>query len=485
VVWRLYDRTDTIIHSTSGSFPANCSAPAAYDPADPNELTGPMPTAAGGLFSLGPNPKPPGWGLREYQNSCGMFDERGHVGSTYICSAALPGATMDSTWSDPAITGVVIRLLWSSVEYAPGRYDYYILDREVDKAIANGKLYSLTIEAGAHGTPSWLFTNGVAPLGFQDTGSNPDDPNACGAQMTLGAPWDTTYQQHYFDMLTAVATHLKARADRYRALAYVKPSGANLFTSENRLPDGCMAGCAICNDAIWSGAGYTPALLEGYYAAQLDAIAAAFPGKTMAYELIQDGFPRINAMSGYVDANGNLTAGPSQLGAFAQTNAIIADGEARYGDQFAVQHCGLHPMPAGACNGVASDPPGCPNRWVIDAGNAGQPTAFQTQNNSEIPDLPTLDSALQNAETNSDAAMIEVYEERLWEARQLPGALGPSGNTVTAWDLAFRQRRGISLSHSHTFTRTVAAGSQTLYYVNGTKCGDPGTPQWGSITIDP
>lgn len=487
VEWTLNNHTDTVIRSTwSGNWPAICSTPTPYEENNLNEFTGPMPDSPGGLFSLSPNPKAPGWGLRVYQNSCGTFEDRGSVGAQHICSAAMPGATLPSTWADPAITGVFIRLRWDQIEPFDGVYDFYILDREINQAVANGKLYSLAFEAGAHGTPGWLFTSaGVTGHNFRDQGSNPDDAALCGARMTLGAPWDATYKQRYFDMLNGMAAHLKTRADWYRALAYVKPSGANLFTTENRLPNGCEVGC--CNDREWSGAGYRPSLLEGFYEEQFDVIDAAFPGKAMSYELIQAGFPRINAAGGFVDENGVLTAGMSQLGAHAQTEAIIdigSDPANSYHDRFAVQHCGLQPIPAAACPG--SD--GCPNQWVIDAGVAGQPTVFQTQNITKIPDLPTLDAALRNAELNSDATMVEIYEERVWEAQQLPGPLDPagSGRDLAAWDQLLRDRRAAPLTYRHTFVRTLAgSGNQLLYYVNGTKCGNAGAYQYGVIVIQP
>ena len=54
---------------------------------------------------------------------------------------------------------------------ADASFDFTILDREVGKAVKNGKLYSLAIKAGDDGTPAWLFTNGVTALTLQDSGS--------------------------------------------------------------------------------------------------------------------------------------------------------------------------------------------------------------------------------------------------------------------------------------------------------------------------
>lgn len=156
------------------------------------------------------------------------------------------------------------------------------------------------------------------------------EPGDCGLTVSLGAPWHPRYKAHYFALLRATADHLKTRASWYNALASVKPSGANLFTAENRLPGGCFDPLC-CTDQVWADADYTPDYLAGFYAEQLDVIAEAFPGKTMSYALIQAGFPRINRAGEYLDATGAMTGAlAAREGPFAQTETIIADGVARY-----------------------------------------------------------------------------------------------------------------------------------------------------------
>src|SRR6185436_11293517 len=140
------------------------------------------------------------------------------------------------------------------------------------QAMAGGKLYSLVFTAGRNGTPAWIFdVGGVPRVSLQDKAD--DDQPGCGQTMDLGPPHDAMYQQHYFDLLTAVAAHLKQRADWYRALAYIKPSGANLESAENRLPNRCEPTCAYCNTMIWANAGYRPSLLYDFYNQQFDLMA--------------------------------------------------------------------------------------------------------------------------------------------------------------------------------------------------------------------
>ncbi|MBK6922679.1 MAG: hypothetical protein IPH07_35140 [Deltaproteobacteria bacterium] len=515
VVWRFHDRYDSIVRI--GSPAAACDPPAPYSDDPSVEFTGPMPVAPGGVFALNPSPDSDGLVMVDARlaldrnDPCGADEDRGQYFDFHLCARGEPGTTMMSTWEDPGITGVYLRLAWSDINPGAGVYDFSILDREVDRAVRHGKLYSLSIEAGRKGTPDWIFdTNarepgsgnrlsppierpngggGVPRLTFEDQGSHPDEPGDCGASMDLGAPFDDRYQDHYFGMLSAVADHLKARVDWYRALAYVKPSGANLFTAENRLPKECDPDC-VCNPEVWANAGYRPRYLYEFYERQLAELAAAFPGKTMVYQLIQAGFPRINGAGGYVDADGQLTAGLAEIGGTEQTETILERSIDAWGLQFAVQHAGLQPKPTAICPGGD----GCPQQLVVDAGAAGQITAFQTQNIHEIADLVALDSTLRNARDNSEATMIEIYEELLWQSQRRGGGVldvAGSNQTLGEWDEALRERRAGRLpetdagpiDHAHRFTNP-GVNELTVYYVHGSKC-DPDAPVYGQITVRP
>ena len=128
--------------------------------------------------------------------------------------------------------------------------------------------------------------------------------------------------------------------------------------------------------------GYTPAGLYAFYQAQSALLASEFPGKTMSYGLIQDGFPRVNNAGDYEKSDGTSSGGLLP-GTTEQTQTIIDNGQAAYGLQFAVQHNGLGPKNADNCltnfNG-----PGCPNKWVLQEGKEGQVTGFQTSNEGKV-----------------------------------------------------------------------------------------------------
>jgi len=476
------DTVEWTLNAGDSIIPVSSSCTARpYDATDVNEFTGPMPVAASGIFSL--SQLDSGYVVQQAGTPCPAGAQpRAAAAGQILCPGGSYEATLDTTWQDPALSGVFIRLLWKDIQKSPGtddvNFDFTVLDREVNQAVKNGKLYSIGIKAGDDGTPTWLFTSGgVTPLSLQDGGS--DDDVQCGSRMTLGNPTETAYQNRYFDLLRKVAAHLKSRADWYRALAYVKPSGANLFSHENRLPKRCTSGC-ICNTQVFSQHGYTPSKLYAFYQAQFDLLATEFPNKTMSYALIQDGFPRVNETGDYLRTDGTSSGG-ALPGVTEQTQVILNLGQAREGIRFAVAHNGLNPKISSNCltnvNGI-----GCPNKWVLQEGSEGQVTGFQTTNAEKVSTPADVDSALLNALDNSQAVIVELYEERFWEAvRQPNGIINPagSGRTMAQWADQFHTRRKTlfpSLDppypsvYRHTFTKTTTSGNQTFYYVNGAKC---------------
>lgn len=474
VEWTFSSSADSIVGASAPS----CSAVRAYLPGDPNELTGPMPRAASGIFAL--SPLGGGFVAKASGTPCATPPPAASAGGQVLCRGeGAYEATMDATWQDPSVAGVFIRLLWRDVETAPGAFDFSVLDREVDKAVKDGKVYSLGVKAGDDGTPSWLFSNGVTPLALQDKGS--DDENGCGFKMTLGSPTETAYQDRYFTLLRAVAAHLRARADWYRALAYIKVSGANLISHENRLPKRCSPGCT-CNTQIFAQHGYRPSKLYAFYQAQINLLAAEFPGKTMNYALIQAGFPLVNEAGDYETTDGT-SSGAKLPGGTEQTETILDNGQAAHGLLFSVAHNGLGVKRSDNClsnpNGA-----GCPNKWVLTEGAEGQVTGFQTQNANGIANPADVDSVLQNELTNSQGIYVELYEERIWEASRQPnGVVDPlgSGRTMAQWAEQLNSRRrtlfaNIPDPYPTTYRFTFhASGNQTLYYVNGSKCAAAGT----------
>ena len=123
-----------------------------------------MPRAQSGIFTLGPDgpaEDAPGFEIVD-ADACARCEVT--AGDQCLCAT---GETTTPPWTglgpQPDITGVLIRLRWNDIQpRCPHQFDFSDLDREIDKAVRNGKLYSLSIKAGHRGTPDWLFDGGLA-----------------------------------------------------------------------------------------------------------------------------------------------------------------------------------------------------------------------------------------------------------------------------------------------------------------------------------
>lgn len=500
VRWEGLTRTDSIVSvNGAGGYPAMCSARGAYDAAD---LTGPALFAPSGVFTLSPLDA----GFTETTAATCPEGTRlnfvGDNGKRLCTGGGVYEATLDSTWKSPNATGVFIRLLWKDVQPSAGTYDFTVLKREVEKAIQNGKVYSLGIKAGDDGTPDWIFSPAVPRLRFDDPGDLP--LASCGNRMDLGNPVRAGYKQLYFAMLTEVAKVLKSRADWYRALAYIKISGANLVSHENRLPKVCQTGC-ICAPQVWAGDGYKPSALYAFYDEQTALMKTLFPGKAMAYALIHDGFPKVNESGGYELSNGASSNAAALPDGTEQTIEIMNRGQASVGLPFVVQHNGLQAKPSG-CNfeGVHPKPnrsylqywevgSGCPNRWAVKEGAEGQMTGFQTVNKAQVATREELDLAFQNMWDNSDGMFFELYEDMFWLAENTArGVLPRSGKTAGQWAEELHKRRNdpvfanyVAAKNPFPATHSVVVNgpARTLTYVHAAKCG-AGKEEYGQIVVD-
>jgi hypothetical protein len=175
-----------------------------------------------------------------------------------------------STYTNPDVTGVVLRFNWKYLQYDDDgtireRWDH--LDRELERAIAHGKLVTLDVRAGMLGTPDWIFDDYlepgsehaapwctqpgcafvaahpsaglVEPLDFVDHYDEVPPGDGCGSPVRIGAPGDLHYRELYTDFIARLAAHVASDSRWFQAVAHVKASGANLRTSEAELPHHC------------------------------------------------------------------------------------------------------------------------------------------------------------------------------------------------------------------------------------------------------
>jgi hypothetical protein len=441
---------------------------------------------------------------------------------------------LDTTWTNLDLTGVIIRINWSDIQIDNQgviEFRWDDLDREMNKAVANGKLFTLDVRAGKGGTPTWIFNNyagpagpgPVTPLTFKDWASEESPPrNNCGFDFTLGSPMHTNYRDLYVAMIQAMAAHVASDARWFQALAHVKISGANLLTSEARLPKRCHDGnhdgvldiigrdACLCNAKTWATEGdYTPNRLYEYYRIIGNTIYNAFyQRKSMGYQLIQAGFPRVESPTNFEgdalrDQQGNLLLDPpgvtsDDLDGTIQTETILQEGrEGRFidplgslndlvaGKLFVPQHSGIGRLPddvgtAPCSQHVAVDPvtqralfpipvgtsgdkgSGCPNTWAVEQGTLfSQIMGFQTRNPSELDSLPGaqspgVESALWNLTINSNGVFIELYEQPLWE-------ISHSLGTGAAAAVLDPSRTGLQAGNPAPFSKNLSTWSEELH----------------------
>lgn len=523
VRWQNLRRTDAIVRITEANAapPANVCAPFPahrFNGHDPDEFTGPKRLGVSGIFALGPN----GPGLLQVAESTPCQCEDDDRSCTPILARANGNKLcpeegenyrfLDETWNNPDITGVIIRLNWSDIQKDIGGEIQYVwsdLDRLMNTAVSHGKLFTLDVRAGSGGTPPWIFSNyperpgPVTPLYFKDWGEGqapPDD--GCGFSMVLGSPTHVAYRNLYVAMIKALAQHVASDSRWFQALAHVRISGANFTSSEARVPKRCsdydedgkldvvsfvrrnvtVTDPCFCNTRRWAEASYTPEGLYLYYRTVENAIYEAFfRRKSMGYQLIQDGFPKVESHTNFMgdtltDQAGNPMIVPvgtdgDDLEAHLQTETILRQGQQglfseelsrpdamAIGAFFVAQHSGLLPLPndldqSSRCvqqqvvgadkrakfpltyqGNIPNIDDGCPNPWAVRHGLfANQITGFQTTNVLGGVNSPEkVESALWNLTLNSNAVFIELYEERLWQifkllrSGSLAGVLDPT-----------------------------------------------------------
>ncbi len=405
-----------------------------YDANDPNDFTGPLVKAVPGIHCI----NQPIISVEE----------------------TLP----DWVWDEPGFTCIYIRLNWQIINPQPGVYRWESLEPHMDAAVKSGKFFGISVRAGVQETPQWLFNDKLGDKKCKAVDFE-------GILLDLGLPQDPNYQYWWFEMHKALAVYIRSRNDWWQRFVSVRVSGANYHSAEARLPNRKIGEKE--NDSrpvpgrpdwlVWLDAGYTPEGLYTFYRRQGNLFIEIFPGKSICYPLIQDGFPRANAA--------DPTNRPDHC---EQTEHIIEMGRKLWGDTWVVQHLGLQALrdppnslphsgshPVKSTEGVKVKD-GNPNQWALRAGIEGSPTAGQTANNIGAE---RLESALGNAWNNSDYIWVEVYDKDVLPSfKNGSGPIGSSGYTLKDWSLRFydwrMERWGETLGdpypvkHTHTFSRT-------------------------------
>jgi hypothetical protein len=357
--------------------PGNAHAVVAQNPipASPyaaNELSGPYHTYPAGLYSLSPSNDACQYLEKIVPCTPPNEDDVASQGTTdYLCSvtrylmdptdpshilspptinpACVLGRSLDSTWSDPAIQGVFLRLDWNAMNPSYGSYDWSLLDGELTKAVKNGKTVTVGIRVGGNSIPGWAFSTGDPTLGpvkkveLRDWGTGGDSiPNgSCGFKYAVASPSDLAFKALFKKALADMAAHIREDQRRFSVLAGVKVTGLGMATLENRLPSRCNVAVAdatlgdtgtqghivsmastdlttgvvfdaryrdvadpafgriedvskcVCNPQVLQNAGYKPSVLQAFYSEIETTIHDSFGYKQQVYMSISAGFPQI------------------------------------------------------------------------------------------------------------------------------------------------------------------------------------------------
>ena len=389
-----------------------------FEANDANEFTGPLRRGVSGIFALGPEDAGEGYyettdalcstlpvAAPEVMVEIEQVAASGHI--YRLCQMAIdpngsvtagdldgdgdeipaPNGTnlvLTSTWDNPDIAGVVVRMNWTDLftdtDNGNGThtltYNLAKLDTEMNNAAKRGKQVLLEVMAGA-GTPQWVFQDylpdttftvpagsgivpqSIVPVWTKDYGSdNNEQPESCGYRKRMGSPNDPAYRDAVLRMIELVIRHIRKDSRHFMALGSLKVTGLNFLTGEMRLPKRCLDTTVLgqenclCNTAIWAtplgevvgateqnpagrygedvvGGGYTETGMQEFVELVENKIYTETQGKkTMIYMLIQDGFPRVLDADNYYAEP--VSVGAGFPGANDQTVEALNNGQAGY-----------------------------------------------------------------------------------------------------------------------------------------------------------
>ncbi len=302
-------------------------------------------------------------------------------------------------WEVPGLSGVLLVLEWDEVETAPDVYDWSVLDRTLTLAAEHDRAVFVAWRTGVFCAPAWAWTQGATPVrteAFSDPTPEPGK-RGCGFEGRVGNPADERYLALWLEHVRAFGAHVRERGDWWQALAKVDVGGLGNVTDEWQLARGSAGTGCPDNTVAWAAAGYTPEALYAFYTASLKATAAAFPGKTVGWMLIQDGFPRI----------------PSDIEGAAQARELMRICTTTLKTLCMPQHNGIRPGQR-------------PNLMVIRAGKDGFLTAYQTVNDRKgVSSWRDIAGVLEVMTQESSAVALELYEEVVLRERSTfpPGEL--------------------------------------------------------------
>jgi len=126
----------------------------------------------------------------------GQTSFMGHSGVYFLGTADVPVSA--ANYSNPDISGVVVRFKWNEIEASPGTFDWSFVDNEIAKAVTYGKKVSLQ----PLGEPDWMAGLGVEQYYYID---NNTYHSTYGQVVSNSIVWDPIYVARYQNFIHAMA----------------------------------------------------------------------------------------------------------------------------------------------------------------------------------------------------------------------------------------------------------------------------------------
>ena len=129
-----------------------------------------------------------------FSNASAQF--KGTTGVYYLGTANVPINTF--TYSNPNLSGVVIRFKWNDLEPNPGKFDWKFIDNEIIKA----KLYNKKVSLQPLSYPDWMKKINVQQYYYIDKNTY---HSTYGKILSSIIPWDSLYINRYKILLDSLA----------------------------------------------------------------------------------------------------------------------------------------------------------------------------------------------------------------------------------------------------------------------------------------
>jgi hypothetical protein len=186
----------------------------------------------------------------------------GHSGVYYLGTANIPIST--TSYSNPDISGVVVRFKWNDVEPTPGNFNWTYVDSEISKAITYNKKVSLQ----PLDKPGWLASIGAQQYYYIDKNTA---HSTYGQALSEVIPWDSTYVSRY-------KIFLQNLSDKYAnnsVVTYVNTIGGNFSRG---LPDTVITNVTtLTKQAFWKAYNYNADSLGHLMNQMTDLYMSLFP----------------------------------------------------------------------------------------------------------------------------------------------------------------------------------------------------------------